>query len=208
MSTDYIPGGDMEFDAWQSNFIVFLNDPANQTRLKLTPALLAPVEAPQTAWTQTYPAHLAARNAAQVASSNKSASRVAYDGAIRAFVGVLQRNPALADADRVAMGLTVPAATRASVGMPTGFPVATVDFAQRLAHSISFRDHSTPASKAKPDGVRGAQIYIHIGGEMPTSPDEFTFIATDTKSPYVYHFEMSDLGKTVYSLWSVYQKVG
>jgi len=200
MSTDYIPGGDLEFNAWQSNFSTFLNDPANQTRLKLTPDLIAPLEAPQVAWTQMYPAHLNARNAAQVASSNKSAARVAYDGAIRALVAVLQRNPALSDADRVAMGLTVPAATRGSVGVPTSSPVATIDFGQRLMHLISFRDHDTPASKAKPDGVRGAQIYIHIGGPMPASPDEFTFIATDTKAPYIYHFEMSDLGKTAFYL--------
>jgi len=198
MATDYIPSGDAEFEAWQQNFSAFLSDGANQTRLNLKPVDLTPVETPQVKWTQDYPAHLGAQNAALVASANKNTARGDYEPAIRAFVAVLQRNPNLTDADRVALQITVPTATRQAVPTPTSYPVPTIDFGQRLTHSISFRDQNTPASKAKPDGARGAQIYLVIGGPMPTSPDAFTFIATDTKAPYVYHFEMADIGKTVY----------
>jgi hypothetical protein len=49
----------------------------------------------------------------------------------------------------------------------------------------------------KPDGVRGCQIWMKIGSPA-TDPDELTYLATDTRSPYVYHFEGKDAGKAAY----------
>lgn len=197
---DFIPSGDAEFDTWQDTLENFIGDAANRTRLGLTPAQTAPLDDKQGAWTSAYPAHVAAQSAALVASNAKNAARAAYEAPIRTFIAVLQRNPALTDADRTALKITIPATTRQNSAVPTTFPIPTVDFAVRLQHSISFRDSQTPDSKAKPDGVRGAQIYEKIGGPLPASPDEFTFLGTDTRAPYVCHFEMGDIGKTVYYL--------
>lgn len=198
--SDFIPSGDADFNLWQDNLLNFLSAPANRTRLQLSEADLSVVSAPQGAWERDYPAHLEAQRAALVASNAKNSARAALEEALRPFIAVLQKNANLSDADRTALRITVPAVTRQAAPVPTSAPVGSVDFSRRLTHSISFRDENTPQTKAKPDGVRGAQIYIQIGGSVPSGPDGFSFLATDTRAPYVHAFEMNDIGKTVHYL--------
>ena len=62
---DYIPGPDANFQAWQSNFVVFAN--ANLVALGLTAPDMAPITAAQTGWATAFPAHVAAVNAAKAA---------------------------------------------------------------------------------------------------------------------------------------------
>jgi len=52
---DYIPGPDANFQAWQSNFVVYAN--ANLVALGLTAPDMAPITAAQTGWATAFPAH-------------------------------------------------------------------------------------------------------------------------------------------------------
>ena len=52
---DCIPGPDANFQAWQSNFVVYAN--ANLVALGLTAPDMAPVTAAQTGWATAFPAH-------------------------------------------------------------------------------------------------------------------------------------------------------
>jgi len=198
MPSSYIPQTDADFDNWQKELLTWLDVPANQARLGLTPAQIAAMKSAQSAWTGAFPSHLTAQNAAKVAANAKEAARKTLETPIRSFVAVLQKNPALLDADRVALRITVPAPTRQNAPIPTTSPVATIDFSQRLTHSISFRDFTTPKSKAKPKGVRGAQICVKIGGTPPADSSEFDFLTSDTSTPYVHRFDPADIGKTVW----------
>ena len=45
--------------------------------------------------------------------------------------------------------------------------------------------------------MRGCQIWVKIGSPA-ADPKELTFIATDTKSPYVLQFDGADGGKLAY----------
>ena len=40
-------------------------------------------------------------------------------------------------------------------------------------------DEATPTRKAKPAGVRGAQVWVKTGDPAPLDPSELTFLATD-----------------------------
>jgi len=53
---DYIPGPDANFQAWQSNFVVYAN--ANLLALGLTAPDMASITAAQTGWATAFPAHL------------------------------------------------------------------------------------------------------------------------------------------------------
>jgi len=57
-------------------------------------------------------------------------------------------------------------------------------------------DEQTPTSKAKPDGVRGCQIWVYIGAVPPKSSADHHYLSTDTKTPYISHFEGEDGGKS------------
>ena len=73
--------------------------------------------------------------------------------------------------------------------------MVTVDTAQRLQHTIAFSDETTLTSKAKPAGVRGAQIWVKIGDPERSDPNELTYLATDTRTPYVADFAGADANK-------------
>jgi hypothetical protein len=72
--------------------------------------------------------------------------------------------------------------------------VATVDTSQRLQHTISFVDELSPTSKAKPGGVSGCEVWVKIG-TAPADPNELSYLATDTRTPYTAVFEGADGGK-------------
>ena len=81
-----------------------------------------------------------------------------------------------------------------------------VDTSQRLQHTISFADELTPTRKAKPAGVRGAQIWVRAAwasrprnsDPAPVDPSELTFLATDTRTPYVPAFAGADANKVAH----------
>ncbi len=194
---DYIPGPDGDFNAWQDNFVTYAT--ANAAALGLDPLVdIPPLTAAQTTWTTDYAANTAAQAAAQAARQAKEGARSAFEGVIRPLVGVLQASAEVDDGERAALGITVPDTTPTPVGPPTTRPVVTVDTSQRLQHTIAFADELAALSRAKPAGVRGAQIWVKIGDPPPTDPNELTFLGTDTRTPYLASFDGADGNKVAH----------
>ncbi len=198
---DYIPAPDGDFNSWQENFVTYAN--ANLVNLGLLPADMTPVTTAQGSWKTAYPAHVAAAAAAQAARQTKDAARAAYLGAIRPLVRRLQASPAVSDAERAALGISVPDTTPSPVGPPKTRPVVNVDARQRLQHTIHFADEATPTRKAKPAGVMGAEIWVHVlavGQPTPGDPATFDFVALDTRTPYVLDFDAANGGQNAHYL--------
>ncbi len=197
MAGDYIPRPDGDFDAWQANFITYAT--ANAAALGLDPLVdIPPLTAAQTPWTTDRAANTAAQSAAQSARQAKDVSRGGLEGVIRPLVARLQASGDVDDAERAALGITVPDTIPTPVVPPVTRPVVSVDTSQRLQHTISFADELTPTRKAKPDGVRGAQVWVKIGDPAPVDPSELTFLATDTRTPYVATFDGGDANKVAH----------
>ena len=194
---DYIPSPDGDFDAWQDNFITYAS--ANAAALGLDPLVdIPPLVAAQGTWAADRASNTAAQSAAQSARQAKDAARGGLEGVIRPLVGRLQASPQVDDAERQALGITVPDTTPTPVGPPITRPVVSVDTSQRLQHTIGFADEATATRKAKPAGVRGAQIWVKIGDPAPVDPSELTFLATDTRTPYLAQFDGADANKVAH----------
>ncbi len=184
MSTDYIPGADAEFDAWENNFLTYAT--ANAVALGLDPLLdIPPLIAAQTTWDTDYAANTSAQAAAQSARQAKDAARAAYEALIRPTVARLQASAEVDDAERAALGITVPDRIPTPAEIPATRPVASVDSSQRLQHTVSFSDEATPTRKAKPKGVMGVELWVKIGDPPPVGPSQLSFLAVDTRTPYV-----------------------
>ena len=196
--SDFIPKSDGEFDTWQNDLVKYVNTPANLARWGLTAAFAGPVNDQQAVWEDKYPAMLEAQTVYQASVTGKKDSRTSYEPPLRSMVGQLQKNPKVTDEDKRAMKITIAQTTRTAVEVPSDAPDGEIDVATRLRHTINFWDSATPGVKAKPAGVRGAQIFMKIGGEAPTSPDDCRYLATDTKTPYTHDFEMDEGGLMVY----------
>ncbi len=46
--------------------------------------------------------------------------------------------------------------------------------------------------------MRGAQVWVKIGDPPPVDPNELTFLATDTRTPYVANFDGADGNKVAH----------
>lgn len=177
---DYIPGGDAEFSAWLDNFVTYAN--ANLAAIGLVAADLTPTTTAQSTWKTAYPAHITASAAALSARQAKDGARRGVEAAVRPLVRRLQASPAVSDAERASLGITVPDPGGTPVGPPTTMPVVRVECGARLQHTIHFTDSATPTRKAKPAGVLGAEIWVNvlpIGQPTPGDPDTFRFVALD-----------------------------
>jgi hypothetical protein len=193
---DFIPSSDTDYTAWMQNFITYAD--ANLAALGLTLADLTPIQNAETTWETAYAALVAAQAQAQSARQTKDDARAAQETLVRPLVAQLQTSPIVTDAQRQALAITVRSTSRTASPTPTSRPVATVDTSQRLRHIIAFIDELTPTSRAKPAGMVGCEIWIKIGGAPPVDPSELTYLATDTRSPYVAEFDGADAGKTAY----------
>jgi len=199
MSGDYIPRKDEEFQAWAQNLDDYTT--ANLGALGLVPSDVLAVSAARDDFDAKMTAHISAKQAARAARQAKADSRKAYEAAIRTLVRKLQILPAVSDAEREAMGITVrdTTLTRPSGSIDTR-PVGAVDTSQRLRHVIRFNDEATPTRRAKPAGVMGCEIWVKVAAqnEPPSGPSELSFVGLDTATPYMVEYAGEDGGKTAH----------
>ncbi len=189
---DYIPSADSDFTVWQLNFVSTLQ--ANPSELGVSEEELASLVSAQSSWEGAYEAHIAAQAAAQAAYQHKDESRQACETVIRNLVRKLQASETITNAQRGALGITIPTSSRSPSGKPTTRPLATITDTKPLMHTLRFVDEATPTRRAKPAGVMGAEIWIKVG-DAPTGTEDLTFLGLDTRTPYVSEFDDEDVGK-------------
>lgn len=197
---DYIPGSDTEFQAWVANFVTYAQ--VHLVELGLGPPDMLPITNGQTDFDTKMAANFTAQQAAQSARQAKDDSRDTLESAIRQLVRRLQASDKVDDAERAALGITIPDTVRTTAaGDITTRPIGMVDTSQRLRHEIRFVDEATPTSKAKPKGVMGCEIWVKVaaqGEPPPADPDELSFVAMDTASPYITEYDGAYGGKTAH----------
>ena len=193
---DYIPGGDTEFNSWLTNFMTVLSP--RRAELGFSEAEFNALTAASSTWDTAFSQHTQAQLSAASATQAKKAARANLEDSLRAAVKRLQALPALEDADRASLGITVSSTTRTPAPIPTTRPVVQVDTGQRLRHTISFADETTPNRRVKPEGMRGCEIWVKVGDPAPADPSEMRFLALDTASPYLVVYGGVDAGKTAH----------
>ena len=191
---DFIPSADALFFNWVKLFVEYIN--LNFAALGLSVAQNTRLQSLFAAFLDDYPAHHSAQaNASSLCTEKRfipqcignfcSRNNRSYSGEFRSVT----------NEQRAALGITIPKTTKTQSPVPATRPMAYVDNKNRLEHTIHFFDESTPKSKAKPDGVRACEIRMKIGGAPPVDSSELTYLASDTRSPYIVHFNGEDAGK-------------
>ena len=192
MAQDWLPSADADLGPWLMNFLTYANN--NKVALGLTSADLGPVQTAFENWSGAYEFFMAASAGYESALHQKDNAADAVPIALRPLVNRIQASPVMTDAHRGGLGITVRSTTRTATAAPTTRPVATIDTSQSLRHTIAFVDELTPTSRAKPPGVTGCEIWVKVG-DAPTGPGDLTYLALDTRSPYVAEYDGADVGK-------------
>jgi len=195
--SDYVPRSDAEFDIWQTALTEIIEP--KLTDWGILADDFAALQTVQGVWADAFSKADNKQNRTSADVQAKNDARETYEKALRAFVSEwLAYNSKIADSDRERMGLTVKSDSRTPVAVPSTRPTGTIDFSVRLQHTIHFADEATPRSKAKPAGVHGCEIWMKVDGDPPKDASELTYLATDTRTPYVATFDGADAGKMVY----------
>jgi len=190
---DYIPKADPEFNDWAKIYAEYIN--INHLALGLTAAQNTDLQALFTAWKTDYDAHIAEQATASSFVEKKDDSRKFLEDKIREFTNLMQASSAVTDEQKAALQITIRKTTKTPTAVPSTRPVGIVDNRNRLEHKIKFFDEETPNSIKKPDGVRACEIWHKIDGPPPVDESEVTYVASDTRTPYIVHFEGTDAGK-------------
>lgn len=131
-----------------------------------------------------------------------SAARAAALSFIRPLAFEIHANDAISSEDKLAAGVVPRNFNRSPIFVPQSAPILGFQFASMGSHVLSFADSTTPASKRKPFGASGMQLFVAIGsGVQPLS--EARYFGTFTRNPAVVTFDQGDAGKvaTYFARW-------
>jgi hypothetical protein len=190
---DFIPRGDAPFDGWQKNFMKYfvLHNPSWNVPITVAPKLLAL----QSTWDNAYAVTQSIETRTKAAVQIKVDARNAYEGELRTDIkAYVTYNPDVTDADRDNMGLPIHDTKPTPVPPPTEHNIVEVDVSSTQKHIITVK----PSGTSKPANAHGFEIWRKVGGELPTTDEEFSYAGFSTHSPFTIDYPLSDTGKTVY----------
>jgi hypothetical protein len=190
---DFIPISDVIFFEWVKVFATYVNE--HFAELGLTPEQNARLQSFFSEFLVDYPAHLDAKRNAAAITQRKDTSRGNLKNVVREFAALIQANPLVTDAQRAALGITIPKSRKTHTPVPSTKPIAVIDNRNRFEHIIRIYDEATPKRRAKPKGVMGCQIWLKIGGSSTAGYSEFIYHTLTTKSPHIVTFKGEDAGK-------------
>lgn len=194
MANPYLPAADASFDVWLLNFSLKLT--AAPADFGLLAADATAVAGVTTTWSAAYLEAVTPATRTPVAIAAKDTARASAEAMVRPYASRISVNPAVTDANKILIGVTVRNTVPTPIPPPTTAPSLTLNSAISGVQTLAF---AQPAAlgKAKPYGVIGVQLFASIGTVPATDPDQAIFVSQVTKSPTVQTFAPSEIGKKV-----------
>jgi hypothetical protein len=147
-------------------------------------------------WTLAWSNYLDENQRTPLITFEKNMARKEYEPCLRLLVKNLESNTFVTDDDRAAMGI-FPPKPRKPVNRPTSYPSMFLKSSAIREITVDFRD-SESVSRAKPQGVHGAEIRWAILDHKPAEIEELVNSDFDTRSPFSLEFKESERGRTVW----------
>jgi hypothetical protein len=97
----------------------------------------------------------------------KSEARESMKAAARLIVSVVRGQPQVSDAQKIKLGITVPAPRRRAIPRPAHAPVLRIDSMVGRTAQVALRNAELETGRSKPRGVQGALIFVATGDEPP-----------------------------------------
>jgi hypothetical protein len=195
-SRNFIPNRDSDFHQWISNFFAILQQLL--TRVGIPQTVYAALDILRTAWNSKYAIAESSTTRTKAAIREKNLARKNLETSLRAFIlEYLTYNSKVTDGDRDNLRLPIHKTTRTPAPNPATVPEYTIDTSVIRQLTIHFRDKDSD-SRAKPEGVHGAELVWAILPEPPAAIEDLTHSAFDTNSPFTLTFDEGNRGKDVY----------
>jgi hypothetical protein len=179
---NYLPTREADLLTWATNF---------NTQVAATPTAFGLTAGQATAFTALFTAFETAYNAANAPLTrspvNITAKNTAKDnmidgpGGIRELAAIIQAFPAINAHQIRELGLTVRDSSPSPIPAPTVAP--EMDFIPTGTRTIRVRLHNEQTlNRKKPEGVKGATLFYHVGETAPAELNDWTFYTNTTKT--------------------------
>ncbi|MDR1372418.1 MAG: hypothetical protein LBJ17_04740, partial [Dysgonamonadaceae bacterium] len=130
--------------------------------------------------------------------NDRQEARATYEKFIRDMVQTyLVRNPNLTDGQKIAAGIPVHKTTHTPAPVHNVAPGFRIKLPSPGVVEVDFFDAENN-KMAKPEGQHGAGFAWAVLDSPPSSYEELIHSAFDTRSPYVFEFDLPYSGKRLY----------
>ncbi|MBX7169733.1 MAG: hypothetical protein K1X72_02175 [Pyrinomonadaceae bacterium] len=197
MPDDYIPSDDQSFIEFLFNFIGKID--GNEEFYGLTAEEFADLKTGKDTFVASYSQSAADKIKASTSAQKKNDDRKMIEGKTRSLIQRIQKSPNVTDTHRADLRITIRSTTRTPASVPSSRPIVEVDTSHPLRHTVNFYDNVLPG-KAKPAGVKGAEVWVKIGGEPTLNEEDYRYLATDTATPYLAVHKPENVGKQAHYL--------
>lgn len=194
--THYIPRAHDTFFIWQSDFYTRVNEKLDS--FNIDTAKLEELAKVKSSY------ELAFHQASNPDAANR-ADRLArnrceeeYKTAIRHFVNEnIRFNRYVSDSEKQYLGLKIADRTPTPVSIPVTHPVIEVDFSETRVHTLHLKDEAL-SGRAKPEGVRNAEVWVKTGGEQPLDDSEMSLAGTTSDGKLRLTYTQRQVGLRAY----------
>lgn len=204
MAAAYIPAPDADFDAWSDNFATLLT--ADPTAYGEDAAVALTVQNAYDAWNAAYLLAINPSTRTPSTVADKDAARVTLDATARPVAMRINARSSVTNLQRSDLGITIRKTTRTPVPAPATAPAVTLRSMIPGVATLGIRDESTPTSKAKPLGVRGAELWVQVDAVPGVDPANATLDKVSTKTPNTLSFTAPQAGQ-VATVWARWQTI-
>jgi len=180
MRTTYLPSTLSGFNDFCRDFATEISK--QPTEYGLTQADAEDYSALQTAFETAYDASLSPLSRTPHIVTTVRQLRKELSALTRRLVDLCQASANMTDAKRRALGITIRKAP-SPVRVPETYP--TIEIRSQRSNTVKFdlRDIDLRSGRVrKPDGVKGAMLYMHLGEEAPTQLSDWTLCGTESKT--------------------------
>lgn len=208
----YIPTTTSGLDVWSQNFAALIS--AAPATYGLTPTDAGVIQAVVDAFHASYllagttappnPVPVSPSTRTPVTVAAMRSQMVTTVGTIRTFAQIITRNPGVANADKLSLGLNLPNTAPSPVPVPASYPLLSLLQSTHLQHQFSYKDSLTPVGKRKAFGAVQLQLVGVLGTAPATDQDALPPVlasnqlggpAMPTKSPFQVTWAPGSTGK-------------
>jgi hypothetical protein len=179
-TTDFLPAREADLLNWSLNF---------KTKITAAPTTYGLVAGQATTYGTLHDAFNTAYIAAVNDASNSSSAIVAKNTAKTALIAnarllarIVQAAPAVTNAQKSDLGLTVRDTGPSPIPPPASAPDIDIISATGNTVRIRLHDPSNPTRRGKPAGVDGAAIFSFVGATAPDEQSDWKFEGNITRT--------------------------
>ena len=180
MSKSYFPSRQAELIPWGANLSGKIS--ATPTAFGTTSTAATALASANTAMASAYATAVNPATRTRMTIEQKNAAIKAFMAEARVVVKQVQGFPALSDAQRIDLGITVHAPV-APINPPTESPV--VEIVAALGRTIKVKLHAIGSDRrSKPAGASGAAVFSFVGSAPPADINAWVFQGSTTRTVF------------------------